>query len=161
MSFQIDDDGNIILDFDSVILPEGEYNVHISAVNVRTKKNATADDFPYFEFHYAIEDRVDGTELPPELVGTDVMDICSFNPTARWRLRSVLEAFTCEVWEEKSMTVNPDMLIGTSAIALIIHDSYNGVQRAKASKVYNPNFIAPDKPVDVPSPNIWDDNSNF
>jgi hypothetical protein len=153
----MDDDGNIVLDFDSVILPEGEYHVHISAVKLNRKKNATPEDFPYLEFHYYVESRVDGQEIAPELVGQDIMDICSLNPTARWKLKSVLEAFTCEPWEEKKMTINPDELTGTSAIALVVHDSYNGVQRAKATKVYNPDFVPPEKPVDAPSEDVWDD----
>lgn len=156
MSVSMDDDGNIVLDFDSVILPEGEYHVHISAVKLNRKKNATDADFPYLEFHYFVESRVDGEEMPAELVGQDVMDICSLNPTARWKLKSVLEAFTCEPWEDKQMTVNPADLQGTSAIALLVHDSYNGVQRAKAAKVYNPDFIPPEKPEDVPSADVWE-----
>jgi len=159
MSVNMDDDGNIVLDFDAVILPEGEYNVHVSAVKLGRKKNATKDDFPYLEFHYFVESRVDGEEIPDELIGQDIMDICSLNPTARWKLKSVLEAFTCEPWEGKQMTVNPDALTGQSAIAMIVHDSYNGVQRAKAAKVYNPDFTPPPKD-EPPSTDIWDDFQN-
>lgn len=156
MSISRDDDGNYILDFDSVILPEGEYHVHISAVKPGMKKNATASDYPYFEFHYFVESRVDGEEMSPELVGSDVMDICSMSPQAAWKLKPVLEAFTCREWAEKKMTVNTDELVGLSAIAVIVHDSYNGVQRAKAAKVYNPDYVPPEKPADVPTEDAWE-----
>jgi len=157
MSFQMDDDGNIVLDFDSVLLPEGEYYVHITSVAPNRKKNATAEDFPYLEFHYGVEGRVDGEEIPDELIGTDLMDVCSFNPKARWKLKQVLEAFTCQPWSEKEMTINTGMLVGLSAIAVVIHDTYNGVQRPKPSKVYNPDFVAPEPVSDKPSENIWDE----
>ena len=152
----MDDEGNIVLDFDSILPPEGEYFVHIDSVRLNRKKNATADDFPYLEFHYGIEGRTDGEELPDELIGFDVMDICSLNPTARWKLKAVLEAFTCESWEGKQMTVNPENLVGLSGIAVLEHQTYNGVQRVKASRIYNPDFIPTTKPEDGPSPDIWD-----
>jgi hypothetical protein len=152
----MNEEGEIVLDFDNIILPEGEYFVHITSVKLSKKKNATADDFPYLEFHYSVDMRVDGTEMSPELVGTDVMDIATLNPTGRWKLKSVLEAFTLEPWEDKGMTINPEALIGLNAIAMLQHDSYNGVQRAKPSRVYNPEFIPPDKPDDVPSGDVWE-----
>ena len=152
----MNDDGNIVLDFDSTILPEGEYHVHITSVKVNKKKNATADDFPYLEFHYSVDMRVDGSELSPELVGTDVMDIATLNPTGRWKLKSVLEAFTCEPWGEKGMTINPEELIGLNAIAMLVHETYNGVQRAKPARVFNPEFVPPVS-VDVPSGDVWGD----
>lgn len=160
MSMQMDDDGNIVLDFDNIILPEGEYYVHITSVKLNKKKNATADDFPYLEFHYSVDMRVDGEELAPELVGTDVQDIATLNPTGRWKMKAVLEAFTCEEWGDKNMTVNPQELIGLNAIAMLVHDTYNGVQRAKAARVYNPEFVPPAKDEDVPSGNIWDETSS-
>ena len=152
----MNDDGNIVLDFDSTILPEGEYHVHITSVKLNKKKNATADDFPYLEFHYSVDMRVDGTELSPELVGTDVMDIATLNPTGRWKLKSVLEAFTCEPWGDKQMTINPEELIGLNAIAMLVHETYNGVQRAKPARVFNPEFVPPVS-VDVPSGDVWGD----
>ena len=152
----INDDGNIVLDFDSTILPEGEYHVHITSVKANKKKNATADDFPYLEFHYSVDMRVDGSELSPELVGTDVMDIATLNPTGRWKLKSVLEAFTCEPWGEKGMTINPEELIGLNAIAMLVHETYNGVQRAKPARVFNPEFVPP-VTTDVPSGDVWGD----
>lgn len=155
MSMQ--DDGTIVLDFDNIILPEGEYHVHITSVKLNKKKNATADDFPYLEFHYSVDMRVDGTEVPEELVGTDVMDIGTLNPTGRWKLKAVLEAFTCEPWDDKSMTINPDMLIGLTAIAMLTHETYNGVQRAKASRVYNPDFVPPEKEEAELSAEVWGD----
>lgn len=150
-----DDGGNIVLDFDSIIPPEGEYYVHITSVKLNKKKNATAEDFPYLEFHYALDMRVDGETIAEELVGYDVMDISTLNPTGRWKLKSVLEAFTCEAWGDKQMTINPEELIGLNAIAMIVHETYNGVQRAKPSRVYNPEFVPPVKDEDVPSQDIW------
>jgi hypothetical protein len=152
----MNEDGNIVLDFDSTILPEGEYHVHITSVKLNKKKNATADDFPYLEFHYSVDMRVDGTELSPELVGTDVMDIATLNPTGRWKLKSVLEAFTCEPWGDKQMTINPEELIGLNAIAMLVHETYNGVQRAKPARVFNPEFVPP-VTADVPSGDVWGD----
>jgi hypothetical protein len=152
----MDDEGNIVLDFDSVILPEGEYYVHITSVKLNKKKNATADDFPYLEFHYSADMRVDGEELTPELVGQDVQDIATLNPTGRWKLKSVLEAFTCEPWGDKQMTINPQELVGLNAIAMLVHETYNGVQRAKPSRVYNPEFVPPVQ-ADQPSEEIWGD----
>ena len=153
----VDEEGFIVLDFDTVMLPEGEYNVRITSVKRNMKKNATKDDFPYIEFHYFVESRVDGEEIAPELIGTDVMDICSENPTARWKLKAVLEAFTCHEWGEKGMAIVPSELIGLEAIAMLVHDSYNGVQRAKPAKVWNPNYVPPEKPVDEPSADVWDE----
>ena len=150
-----DDGGNIVLDFDSIIPPEGEYYVHITSVKLNKKKNATAEDFPYLEFHYALDMRVDGETIAEELVGYDVMDISTLNPTGRWKLKSVLEAFTCEAWGDKQMTINPEELIGLNAIAMIVHETYNGVQRAKPSRVYNPEFVPPVKDEDLPSTDIW------
>lgn len=150
-----DDGGNIVLDFDSIIPPEGEYYVHINSVKLNKKKNATAEDFPYLEFHYSLDMRVDGEEIAEELVGYDVMDISTLNPTGRWKLKSVLEAFTCEPWGDKGMTINPEELVGLNAIAMIVHETYNGVQRAKPSRVYNPEFVPPVKDEDVPSQDIW------
>lgn len=154
----MDDEGNIVLDFDSILPPEGEYVVNIAAVRLNRKKNATAEDFPYLEFHYGIMSRSDGGEMSEELIGHDIMDICSLNPTARWKLKGVLEAFTCKDWGEKQMTVNPNDLLGLEAIAVIVHESYNGVQRAKASRVYNPDFMPVVK--DAPSEGVWDGFDN-
>ena len=150
----LNDDGSIVLDFDNIILPEGEYYVIITGVQLKRKKNAGPGDFPYLEFHYAANSRVDGEEMPVELVGSDVMDICSLAPQARFKLKAVLEAFTCREWAEKGETVNPAELAGLEAIAMIVHDSYNGQVRPKASRVYNPDYVPPVKD-DTPSEDVW------
>ena len=150
-------DEEIVLDFDSILPPEGEYKVVISSIRKGIKKNAVpGQDYPYLEFHYSLMERTDGEVLADELVGYDVMDIRSLNPSARVFLQQVLEAFTCMPWTEKDMTVKFSDLIGMDAIAVVEHQLYNGATRVRASRIYNPDFVPAPKKVDMPSADVWE-----
>lgn len=139
--FTVGDDGAIVLGFDNILLPEGEYWMHVASAALKKKKDAGPDDFPYIEWQYALESAVDGRDIG-DWAGKNVQDIASLNPTARWKLKEIVEALLQKQVDDKDFRFVPSDYIGMNAIVVVEHSTYKGRVQAKASRIYHPDFAA-------------------
>jgi hypothetical protein len=74
-----------------------------------------------------------------------VFDNISFKPTALWRTKEVLEAFTNEEWAEDGMEIDVDdedntiiALTDKTCLCVLYHEEYNGKPQARV-KSYLPD----------------------
>src|ERR1700758_1167526 len=106
----------------SGIIAEGDYNLEVTDVELKTSDNSGAD---YLSFTFAVEDG--------EFKGKKVWHNCSLQPQALFNLRALLEALGYEV-PQGPMDLDPADLIGNTCMAAIVHEKYEGKTKARIAE---------------------------
>lgn len=105
-----------------VLLPEGDYEVKVDSVTVKTAQDSGEDYLEWvFRTQNVEEDRYD---RQPLYFNT------SLQPQALWNLRSLLETLDVEIPRGPMDLVFED-LIGLEMIAVISHEMWDGKPRAR------------------------------
>ena len=119
----------ISADFSTVktgeVLPEGDYELIVDEVEeVEPREKGK---YPYLKWTFKVADG--------ENEGRKLFDNTSLAPAALWRLRALLVALGFTV-PKGTMEVDLDELPGTRCAAAVIHEKYEGKNKARISEFY-------------------------
>lgn len=105
-----------------VLLPEGDYEVKVDSVEVKTSKDSGEDYLEWvFRTQNVEEDRYNGQPL---YFNT------SLQPQALWNLRSLLETLDVEI-PEGPYDLEFEGLAGLEMVAVVSHEQWDGKPRAR------------------------------